>query len=402
MPVQTYQADWVFPVDQPPIPRGVLSVEEGLIVAIEPDRGQVVDRYYPQSAIVPGLVNAHVHLDLSTLKETCSFSGSFTGWLKNVIAHRRQVSEPQVRQAIREGMRECLRSGTTLLGDIRSAGWIDMVLEEPSPRVVVFHELIGLQAAQLEAVIGQAQAFIWKARPSAMFRIGLSPHAPYSVHRDLFAWAGQMGLPLSVHLAEHPDELELMERHAGSFRALLEELGAWEPNGMVASWQDVATIMNATGPVVFAHGNYLRGQDAAWLGAASVAYCPRTHAFFDHPRHPFSELLRTGVRIALGTDSRASNPDLDLWSEMVFIWSRRQEYELSGDAILRMGTLSGAEALGMGSEVGTLTCGKQADFIIRPLDKAKGTPEDPHALLFENPGEPREVFLAGAPVLHGF
>ncbi len=107
---------------------------------------------------------------------------------------------------------------------------------------------------------------------------------------------------------------------------------------------------------------------------SSIVYCPRTHAAFGHPPHPFREFLQRGVRVALGTDSLASNPDLDILAEMRFIHERYPDFP--GDALLRMGTLSGAEALGWADECGSLTPGKSADLAIVPLPNEEGDPFD--------------------------
>src|SRR5205814_8406147 len=113
---------------------------------------------------------------------------------------------------------------------------------------------------------------------------------------------------------------------------------------------------------------------------STLVYCPRTTAAFGHPPHPFREFLQRGVRVALGTDSLASNPDLDLLAEMRFVHQRHPDFP--GDALLRMGTLSGAEALGWADETGSLTPGKSADLVVVPLPDIDG---DPYQLLFESP-----------------
>lgn len=395
MPEYRYQADWLFPVDQPPIRRGVLVVCDGGIVAIEPDQGQKVDRYFPAAAILPGLVNTHVHLDLTSLRGRCPYQGSFTQWLKQVIAHRRTQTDADLRLSVRQGALECVQTGTTLIGDIRGSAYDEGPIAGAMPRMVCFHEMIGLRSDQVHGVQARAKAWINETRSDHRFRKGLSPHSPYSVHRELMAWAGNQKLPLTIHLAEQMAERQLMEQHEGELLSFLVELGSFDTTGLVQSWQEAVALMDQGAPLLLAHGNYLKEQDAAWLGQATVVYCPRTHAFFGHPAHPLPLLHKQGVRMALGTDSLASNPDLDLWQEMQCVWSKRSEWRLTGADVLRFGTLAGAIALGWADAIGSLTVGKRADFIVRPMKKTTGTNDDPHSLLFQAAGTVQAVFIDG-------
>jgi cytosine/adenosine deaminase-related metal-dependent hydrolase len=139
---------------------------------------------------------------------------------------------------------------------------------------------------------------------------------------------------------------------------------------------------------LLAHCNYL-SPDTQFQPQHSVVYCPRTHAAFLHPTHPFREFLKRGVRVCLGTDSLASNPDLDILAEARFVHARHPDFP--GDQLLRMVTLSGSEALGWPNETGSLEVGKSADFVAVPLPDVEAA--DPHELLFaEHPGERRTMF----------
>ena len=141
------------------------------------------------------------------------------------------------------------------------------------------------------------------------------------------------------------------------------------------------------------HGNYLVGDEIEFVGqhrdSMSVAFCPRTHAYFGHPTYPLAAMLDAGVCVVLGTDSRASNPDLSLWGEVQFAAAR---YPAVAPATwVRMATLDGATALGVGDEVGSLTPGKRADFVA--LRCAPGN--DPHLTVTESGGEPIGVWVEG-------
>jgi cytosine/adenosine deaminase-related metal-dependent hydrolase len=148
------------------------------------------------------------------------------------------------------------------------------------------------------------------------------------------------------------------------------------------------TIPTSAPPILYIHCNYLP-PDAPLAPVHSIVYCPRTHAAFGHPPHPFREFLARGVRVCLGTDSLASNPDLDILAEARFVRGRYPDFP--GDQLLRMVTLSGAEALGWADECGSLEAGKSADFVAVPLPDADAT--DPHELLLaDHPGERRTMF----------
>jgi cytosine/adenosine deaminase-related metal-dependent hydrolase len=204
------------------------------------------------------------------------------------------------------------------------------------------------------------------------------------------ALAARDGWPVMIHLAETQAELELLARHSESFVAFLEDVGVWDPGGLAKSAEHVCELTRRAPRVLFAHGNYL--DPGTPLGQnATIVYCPRTHAFFGHAPHPFREFLRRGVRVALGTDSRASNPDLDLFAEARFV--RQHHPDASGETLLRMATLSGAEALGWSDETGSLDAGKSADFVVLSVDSRSVA--DPHELLFDEAAKVQRVLYRG-------
>ena len=172
----------------------------------------------------------------------------------------------------------------------------------------------------------------------------------------------------------------MLENHDGPFAQFLRDLGVWDPSGLAPSWEWVIWKASRAPSALFAHGNYLPA-DTRLPPNATVVFCPRTHAAFGHPPHSFRELMGRGVRIALGTDSLASNPDLDLLAEARFIHQRYPD--VPGDQLLRMATLNGAEALGFGRITGSLVPGKSADLVVVSLPD-RDVP-DPFSLLFGVP-----------------
>ena len=397
MSTHTLTARWVFPASSPPLERGTVTVSDGTIVAVEARGTRTPDEDLGNVAIIPGLVNTHTHLDLSGARGLIppTDPDHFTDWLRGVIAYRRTRTPEQVQADIRDGLAECLRAGTTLVGDIAAEGASWEQLAASSVRALVFRELIGLslQRAATGMVIATAIAESPSRTPTC--RIGLSPHAPYSVRRQLFdkvsELARQHHLPVAVHLAESPGELEVLRDGTGPFRAFLQDLGIWHSDAMTASPEEWITRRLRKAPDLYIHANYLTPTRRI-PHSGTVVYCPRTHAAFGHPPHPFREFLARGVRVCLGTDSLASNPDLDILAEARFV--REKSPDFPGDQLLKMVTLAGAEALGWADECGSLEAGKSADVVAVPLPDRDAA--DPHELLFSDHAGPRRTMFRGA------
>lgn len=361
----TLTARWLIPVDRPPLEQGRLRIQGERIIAIEPAGSGPADVDMGNAAIVPGLVNAHTHLDLSGLAGQCPPSEDFTGWLRQVIAHRRQQTPEQIEADIRFGLEQSLRFGTTLLGDIAAQGLSWSALAAAPVRAVVFHELLGLTAARAETAWQEAQSWLNAHPATSTCRPGFSPHAPYSVRRCIFEQTARLpaSVPVAIHLAESRAEIQLLQHHAGPFVEFLQNLGVWDETGLIESVERLLTLYARQKPLLI-HGNYLTPAMPIPPGV-SVIYCPRTHAAFGQPPHPFRELLARGICVALGTDSLASNPDLDILTEARFLHQRYPDVPPA--ALLRMATLAGAEALGWEHITGSLTVGKSADLLAVPL-----------------------------------
>jgi aminodeoxyfutalosine deaminase len=374
---------------------GVVSVSGRRILAIEPYGYRRPDLDLGNVAVLPGLVNAHTHLDLNSLGGEVPPPTNFTDWLRAVIQQRRTISAGQEFRNIYTGLRRSSEFGTTLLGDISTYGMSPpVVATDKRLRGVVFDEVLGLSRTRAHESWARSSQLVRGRERQETYRPGLSPHAPYSVRASLFRAVAhlcqRLGVPLAIHLAETPDELELLEHQRGPFVPFLSELGVWDAQGLVKGVEEVLQLNAQVANVLFIHGNYLNPQ-LTFPRGASVIYCPRTHAAFGHAPHPFRELLAKGVRVALGTDSLASNPDLDVLGEARFL--HRQYPDVPGTTLLRMATLSGAEALGWQDETGSLTPGKSADLVVLPLAAEKSL--DPHELIFSSSARVLAVLFRG-------
>jgi cytosine/adenosine deaminase-related metal-dependent hydrolase len=390
----TLTARWIFPVDSPALHRGTVTIDGDRILAVEPAGARRADVDLGDVAVLPGLVNAHTHLDLSGLRDRCPPGPDFTQWLRAVIQHRRGMSPEEVEQAVRTGLAESLDHGTTLLGDTSGTGASWSLLAEAPLRAVVFRELLGLTAARAELALDTARMWLRAHPPTPTCRPGLSPHAPYSAHTRLFegcaalSWA--TGAPLMTHLAETEEEDLLLQAHRGPFVPFLRELDVWDGGGLASSADDILHRCSPAARLLVAHGNYLGSWSLPPRKTAAVVYCPRTHAAFKHSPHPFRR-LRKKWTVALGTDSLASNPDLDVLAEARFL--RRKYRSVPGELLLRMATLLGARALGWEEETGSLTPGKSADLVVIPLSPKPA--DDPHDLVLRSDEPVRDVLFRG-------
>lgn len=377
----TLGARWLFPVDQAPLAQGTLTIRGDRIVAVEPHGCRTPDIDLGNAALLPGFVNAHTHLDLSGLRGRTPPGGDFTAWLRAVIHHRRSQTADQIAQDIQSGLAESIAAGTTLVGDIASQGASWPALSAANLRATVFYELLGLPRTRAHQAWAAACQWLRLHPATPTCRPGLSPHAPYSVRASLFRAAANLAglhdLPLATHLAETQAEMTLLTQRLGPFVDFLKDVGVWDPKGLINTPEHLIRLFRDVSRCVLVHANYLNPITSISPGATFV-YCPRTHAAFGHPRHPFHRMLQDGLRVALGTDSLASNPDLSVLAEARYVCEKLPE--LADGALLRMVTINGAEALGWEHETGTLTPGKSADLVVLKL--ADRDAFNPHELLF--------------------
>lgn len=402
------QARVVFPVDRPPIEHGVVTIEGERIVAIgtRAERGDVTD--LGDVALIPGLVNCHTHLEFSYLQQPLGAPGMrLVDWIRLVIAERARVGT-DLGSSILKGFTESLRCGVATIGDIFQGfvvGGADGVTE--SNVVELLLEVIGFSNARAESAFAAARDRLDVLATRCKAKIGLSPHAPYTVSpkllRRLVGLAKERDLLVAMHVAESAEELELLQSGTGPFQELLDERSMWDaeaiPHG--SRPMDYLRMLAEAPRSLVIHGNYLDRNEHDFLATnadrMSLVYCPRTHDYFRHPSYPLETLLRKGVRVALGTDSRASNPDLNLLTEMRYV--AKTFPTIDPQEVLRMGTLAGAEALGRDTELGSITQGKLANLVTIPLaGETSGKANEMLDELFASDQAPCGIWLRGAEV----
>lgn len=402
----TLAAQVVFPVESPPIAPGRVSVREGRIEAVEPGAPQRGDLDLGSAAILPGFVNAHTHLELPFIEPPAADPEDQIAWLERVVVTRRHTTPDAAARQVERGIAASLAAGTTLVGDISTAGLSWTALNASPLRGVVFSELIGLKRER--AMSTSTMAFEWLAKVSrnppdpARLRPGLSPHAPYTTAGWLYERATSAKVPLATHLAELPEELTLLKDRAGPLRQFLERIDAWDDAWTPLSHFPADYLRKGalkSSDWLVAHATYL-GDDNFWQlrpqaapasQRVAVAYCPRTTARFGHEPHPVVRMLERGIAVCLGTDSLASSPTLSILDELRFL--NRTKPELGGDVLLAMATLAGAWALRFDDQCGSLRPGKAADIAVVALPDARAT--DPHQRLLDADARVLRTYIHG-------
>jgi aminodeoxyfutalosine deaminase len=382
--LQTFTASWVVPVDRPPLREGRVSTSEGRIVWV----GRAGDPGEPEAplhdlgpgVLLPGLVNAHCHLELSHLAGVLRGTGGFVPWVESLVARRGDPAGVEAREGARRGIAELEATGTVAVADV-SNGLAHLDLLPPSSlTVVVFYELLGWDPERADGLLEDADRRAAAVPASLRSRVRLSAHAPHSVSPALLAGLVARGGPAAIHLAESPEESRFLAQGDGGWGGFLERRGLGHVAFAAPGTSPVRYLEDAgalRGGLVAAHCVQVDQDDRELLARRGVyvAVCPRSNLALGVGVPPVPELLRAGVRLCLGTDSLASVPSLDLSADMAAL--QREFPALDPVVIVRMATQGGAEALGL-RDLGTLTPGKQAALAFAP---ARRPPHDPWAFL---------------------
>ncbi len=369
---------------------GAVAAGGGQILAVGPRQAirrrftGVVEQVLEGQVLLPGLVNAHTHLELSDLAGRIPAPRHFTEWVLELgaLSPPSGRTDEAIAAAVTAGAGQSIRYGVTTIGDIsRHCAASRRALRDGPLRVVSFGEIMALGRLRdrLEARLAGASE---RGGESDFLSVGLSPHAPYSVEgpalRQIARVAEARHLPLAMHLAELQEEHEFLAtlggRLGGDWEVMrrLNLLDADIPrfaDGPVA-WAEHYGLLGAQVPVVLAHLNYASADDIDRLARrrAAVAFCPRTHHYFGHDRqgrHRWREMLANGINVCLATDSLASNPDLSLLGEAQFV---QREYPLTDPReLFSMLTTRPARALGLAGHLGALTPGYRADLVAMPI-----------------------------------
>jgi cytosine/adenosine deaminase-related metal-dependent hydrolase len=403
-----YQAPYVLPITALPIPQGAILVRQGLIVDIGP-QAELHSRYpaeevttFPSAAILPGLVNPHIHLELTNLAGRISRGTNFAAWIAEIIRLRSEWDENHERASIQRGVQECLAHGITCVGDISRSGLSAKILAAAGLPGVVFLETLGFQEDKAPGALSRLEDILMTFPKATDLRAGLSPHAPYStapgLYRKLTEKAGSY--PLCTHLAETQEEVEFLLAGTGALHKLLHERGAWEPGWQVPKASPIE-YLNRIGALqhglLAVHLNYLTREDINTLAQTGVqaVVCPGSNQWFGRHNPHLPKLLAAGINLSLATDSLASNESLDMFREMRLC---HQAYpDINPDVVLKMGTINGAKALGSEHRTGSLEINKRADLVVVGIP-AKIPPKEISEYMVTSDPPIVQVLLAGNPL----
>jgi cytosine/adenosine deaminase-related metal-dependent hydrolase len=374
-----FRARHVLPVSAPPIEDGAVVVADNRIAAVGPlaeirarYAGEVAD--LGESILLPGLVNAHCHLDYTMLRQAISPQRSFTEWIRRINAMKRLLDVDDYRSAIATGFAELRRFGTTTVANIESFPELLVGMPPPPIRVWWFLEMIDIRHRHTtEETLAGALAF-FEPRDGWLGGFGLSPHAPYTASGQLYEMtaraSAENGMPVTTHVAESREEWDMFRNDTGELRDFMLKLGRWmfDTQHGRTPFAHIAAHARPDSRWLLAHMNELDESDFVLLNSIStkpaVVHCPGSHRYFRHGPFPLARLREAGVEVCLGTDSLASTLTLSMFDEMRIL--ARRERGLAPAEILKMATLCGARALGVNA--GEIAPGALADLIAIPVD----------------------------------
>ena len=391
----TYAARWVLPVSRGPIERGAVTVEGGRITwvgeraALPPSAG-VLD--FGEAILMPGLVNAHCHLELTAMRGLLEDIG-FRHWILRLTFSKRAVMDhSSMLDSARLGIAEGVLAGITTYADTCDSGVAFDAMLEAGVRGIMYQEVFGPDPAHCEQSFADLQAKVATFRPreSGRVKIGVSPHAPYTVSDALYErvakWARDERLPIAVHIAEGEAEQALVTQGEGEFASGLRKRGIeCAPRASSPMELMLRTGVLDAHPLLI-HCVRMDEADIAHVArsGAGIAHCPISNAKLGHGIAPLAAMLRAGISVGLGSDSMASNNRMDILEEArmaVLAQRARSGHPDSPTArqALELATLGGARALGLHESIGSLDQGKAADICVLDLCETRSPSPDPVA-----------------------
>lgn len=384
-----YRADWILPIVDEPVRNTWLAVDRGRVVALgrPDDRGGPDAVDLGRTVVLPGLVNAHTHLELSYLRDAVKPAARFIDWIHQLMARRREFanpSDPTILSAAKQAIGEARAAGTALVGDISNTLVTVRLLAEGGMPGVVFYELLRFNEPDPIGRVQRARQQLEALPPIDDVRTTIAPHAPYSVAPLLFRAirADLNRHPFersTVHLNESAEEVQFIRTGDGPWRDLLQELGTWTDEWKPPGTTPVGYLANAgflDERILVVHGVQCTGDDLARLArlGCTVVTCPRSNRHVGVGSPPLGAFYDAGVDVAFGTDSLASVEDLNVFGELAE--ARRIAPRVPASRLLESATRTGARALGYDGEFGSIEPGKRAALLAVTLPDRVGDVEE--------------------------
>jgi cytosine/adenosine deaminase-related metal-dependent hydrolase len=378
--VSVLSADWVLPIEAPPIEGGAVALDGGVIEAVGTADELGEGTRYEDAVIVPGFVNAHSHLEYAVYAGFGDALDDFAEWIRLHTERKLRVDWDEYVAIARLGVAESLRSGVTTVGDCSFSGAAAVALDELGLRGVVYLEVFGDEPSEALAQFEALRARI-EHHLSDRVRLGVSPHAPYSVSPDVYQACVDLGLPVATHLSESDSEVRYLLDGGGPWEAI-----TWlvDPPGTTGT-RLLAREGLLGRHVLAAHCVVVEHDEIALLAehGVAVAHCPRSNAYVGCGIAPLRALRDAGLRVGIGTDGVSSTPSGDFFDELRAVVMMARARERRPDALtaaeaLELGTLGSARALGLDADIGSLVPGKRADLAVVSLAGSPYLPwEDP-------------------------
>jgi cytosine/adenosine deaminase-related metal-dependent hydrolase len=411
-----YHARWVLPITQPPIENGTVVESDGKITYVGPRQSAPSGDDYElgESILLPGLVNTHTHLELTSMRGFLE-DGRFTEWIDKLRQSRNAVlNDEMLLDSARFGIVEGLEAGITTYADTCSSGVVIRALREQGVRGIMYQETFGPDPSHAAEAMRELEARINKLQPEQtdLVALGVSPHAPYTVSDRLYEAAARFAhsrrLPMAMHIAESAAEYEIVASGSGEFAE------RWRRRGISVAKRARSPIELLERLGALDHGPLLIHcvrVDAADIQVmerhrCSVAHCPASNAKFGHGIAPLLPIVDAGIRVGIGSDSVASNNRMDILDEarlavLIHRGATQRHDAFGAHQALELATIGGARALDLDSRVGSLEVGKDADLAAFTTDIPRTTPlGDPYsAAIFALPGRSATLVIVRGKVL---
>jgi cytosine/adenosine deaminase-related metal-dependent hydrolase len=383
------RAKFIFPVSTPPIRDGAIIVRDNRIEAVgtwqDIRKSFTYSKFFDlgDSVILPAAINAHTHLELTSLGNTISENTPFVDWILSLVKARKALSQEDFVSSAEQGINMVKSFVTAAVGDIATIDSSVEKLAQDSLSGIVYYELLGVDPEKAPIILKNAQQklSLWrKCFKGTNIRFGLSLHTPFTTSPELLSstarWCQSNKIPLSIHIAESRDETQFLFDGSGAIPDKLYQMAGWPrqpftiPGCSPITYLDKLKVLDAQ-PLLI-HGVQATTDDIKILRRKNIAvvHCPRSNTQLMNGRFRLAEFLASGIKVCLGTDSLASCPSLSIWEEMQAAWDMHNKVgeNISPQNYLACATLHGAQALAVDKNYGSIEIGKTALFGLASLE----------------------------------